>query len=73
LAANPAPDANTRLIAASLDERLQLHNLALCLFDRKVDQLYRAAIECEQAKVVEVVGSIQRGNAAVRRNAAKDI
>jgi hypothetical protein len=72
-AANPAPDANTRLITASLDERLQSHDRALCVFDRKVDQVHRAAIEGERAKVVEVVESIQRGSAAFLPTAAKDI
>jgi hypothetical protein len=43
------------------------------MFDRKVDRLHRAAIEGERAKVAEVVESIQCGNAAFPRTAAKDI
>jgi methyl-accepting chemotaxis protein len=72
-AVHPSLDANTRLITASLDERLQSHDRALCIFDRKVDRLHRAAIEGERAKIVEVVESIQRGKATFLRTAAKDI
>jgi short-subunit dehydrogenase len=38
------------LITASLDERLQSHDRALCLLARKVDRLHQAAIEGERAK-----------------------
>jgi hypothetical protein len=49
-AARLSPDADTRLITASLEERLQSHDRALCLLARKVDRLHQAAIEGERAK-----------------------
>jgi hypothetical protein len=51
-AAHPSQDADTRLIIASLAERLQSQDRALCLLDRKVDRLHQAANEDERAKVM---------------------
>jgi hypothetical protein len=52
-AARPSQDADARLIIASLAERLQLQDRALCLFNRKVDRLHQATIEDERAKVMK--------------------
>jgi hypothetical protein len=48
-AVRPSSATDTRLITASLDERLQSHDQALCLHARKADRLHQAAIEGERA------------------------
>jgi hypothetical protein len=50
-AAHPSSDADAMLITASLDERPQADDRALCRLDRKVDRLHQAAIQGEQASL----------------------
>jgi hypothetical protein len=48
--AHPSPEAETTLTTASLGEQLQLHDRALCLFERTVPGLHQAAIESGRVK-----------------------
>jgi hypothetical protein len=66
-AAHPSPESATTLTTASLDERLQSQDRAICLLDRKVDRLSQAPIGARQVKIAEAVESIQRKNAAFPR------
>jgi hypothetical protein len=66
-AAHPAQGADTKLIAASLEEWLQSQDRALHLFDRRVHRLRPDAIEDERAKVTHAAKNI--GPAAEQRRA----
>jgi hypothetical protein len=50
-AAHPLPGADTRLITASLDGRIQSHDRPIVRLEKSVDRLHQAPIECEWAKV----------------------
>jgi hypothetical protein len=66
-------EADTRLITASLDERLESHNRALSPLDRKADWLHQPGIEGERRKVMNTIESIQREHAAFPWKAASDV
>ena len=57
-AAHEAQDADARLIAVSLSERLQAPDRVLCLLDRKVDRLHEAASKSERANLSKAAKDI---------------